>query len=459
MTFEAWIIHLLPVLIGFSHVLLLILLYLIAGKRYKGIEEWLLSSSSFLIGGYLRTQETVLSESVSLSAANSLFIITLLFLSAGYYRFFGKALKYRFYITGFLVHTVLNNFFIYIYPDILIRVLIFNGISLFILGDLLFLLLKAPILFNSIRIFTLIPQIAVITASVVRTLIVLFNQTAPVPDMNTGTLSIVTGLTIALGWQIWAHGLLIADRYRKDDLDKTRKMEELLHQRDRLYAIAAHELNGPVSGMNAVFADLRMNDYRIEGRPPETLELVHRSLIATEDLLRKLLYWIVSGEGNQVFRNETIDVDPVIEEVHSLYQAAAFDKKIQIHVAGSGGLRIYADPYQVGFTLRNAVQNAVRYSPEHSEIFIKTSVSENGMEDIEYCLIEISDNGTGISPDLLGSLLNENDQSFTELAGDKGIGMGLRLCRDIMKRNDGIFQIHSKEGAGTTVAFGFPLAG
>ncbi len=71
-----------------------------------------------------------------------------------------------------------------------------------------------------------------------------------------------------------------------------------------------------------------------------------------------------------------------------------------------------------------------------------------------YVKLTVSDDGTGIPPDILERIF---DPYFTTRDIDEGLGMGLAVVHGIVKKNDGAIRIDSEVGKGTTVQVFFPL--
>ncbi|HMC23175.1 MAG TPA: ATP-binding protein, partial [Thermoanaerobaculia bacterium] len=103
--------------------------------------------------------------------------------------------------------------------------------------------------------------------------------------------------------------------------------------------------------------------------------------------------------------------------------------------------------------LGNLLENAVKYSPDGSEIFV--DVQEHG----EQIVTSVCDRGIGIPNDELSQVFERfhrgRQVSSTNYGG---LGLGLYIARQIVERHGGAIWVESKEGSGTTFSFSLPPA-
>lgn len=103
---------------------------------------------------------------------------------------------------------------------------------------------------------------------------------------------------------------------------------------------------------------------------------------------------------------------------------------------------------------RNLISNAIKFTKKGEEIFISASQNEN--DEIQ---ISVKDNGVGMSKDVKANVFNLN--RFVTTTGTKeerGTGIGLKLCKDFVERNNGKISVFSEEGLGTEVIVSFPIS-
>lgn len=183
--------------------------------------------------------------------------------------------------------------------------------------------------------------------------------------------------------------------------------------RDRLFSIISHDLRGVIASLNIL-------------SKKEDLDNMRRIHDSSDMLLIEfdnLLYWSSQHLDKIKLNQKVIDLNEIIDEIIKLLETQISEKNQRIIYNYSDEFIAYADQDTIRVVLRNILHNAIKYSPLDSEIIIKMVESQG-----QVC-IDVYDKGTGFG----------NDQS------DKGLGLGLNLCRDLLKLNGGRLEIKSSE--------------
>jgi len=111
---------------------------------------------------------------------------------------------------------------------------------------------------------------------------------------------------------------------------------------------------------------------------------------------------------------------------------------------------INADYPSLSTVFRNLISNAIKYSQNDSKISIGYSVKGNRN------YFEIKDQGLGISEEKIKALFTLDKKSQKGTMGEKGTGLGLILCKELVELHGGEIKINSSIGNGTTVTFYIP---
>lgn len=131
----------------------------------------------------------------------------------------------------------------------------------------------------------------------------------------------------------------------------------------------------------------------------------------------------------------------------------ARQKKINILNETDDFLMVNADENMLMLIVRNLINNALKYTCEGGEIHIQAVPKRR------YVRISVADNGKGMSPEQINSVLLDNEHhSEAGTMGEKGSGLGLLLCREFAEAHNCRMYIDSIEGNGTTVTFTMPAA-
>jgi signal transduction histidine kinase len=232
-------------------------------------------------------------------------------------------------------------------------------------------------------------------------------------------------------------------------------VDSLQHQEDRkrqFLSNVAHELRTPLTYIGGYAKALTD---RVQTNPDEIEESLH--LIQKESKRMQKLITELLDLNKLEDASFSLDVEPMvlsqfIMDSLMLIQPNAETKEIDIKHTLNEDSIINGDPDRVMQVFFNILDNALKYSPQKSQIFIH-SYEEEGM-----AVVKIQDKGIGIPEESLsqiGERFFRSDLSRTRDTG--GYGLGLSIAKEIMHKHKGSLIVESKEGCGTTVLLSFPL--
>jgi signal transduction histidine kinase len=128
-----------------------------------------------------------------------------------------------------------------------------------------------------------------------------------------------------------------------------------------------------------------------------------------------------------------------------------FAKEIRLDNKVPTNLAAFADPNHVRFLLRNLINNAIKFSNGGGTITVAAQEKSN------FIVIEVHDNGVGISEERQAKLFEMSKSFSTEgTQGEKGTGLGLVLCREFVEKNGGKIWVESHVGKGSSFYFSLP---
>ena len=224
------------------------------------------------------------------------------------------------------------------------------------------------------------------------------------------------------------------------------ELKEALDFKNRVFSIIAHDLKSPIASLvqNSVLLD-----YDLSGDKNKMLINAFReSSSSALNLIDNLLYWGRS-QGNQLnYSPEIFDIKIVISEVFKLFKEMAGQKNISLNIESSGRAMVFADRELLHIVLRNLLSNAIKFTRQGGMVLVRAGEAENN-KNLE---IQIRDNGIGIPAEKLENIFGTSEMTST--AGtekEKGSGLGLKLCYDLVLLNQGEIRMESSEGKGTTV--------
>lgn len=231
--------------------------------------------------------------------------------------------------------------------------------------------------------------------------------------------------------------------------------EAALRARDQFISIAAHELRTPIASLFGDTQALRragsrghLDDARLARSLGRIEQAARRLTILTADLLDLSRI----RAGHLELRPELVDLTDLVRQLAERY-AEQLDggSRLVIEPVRERCL-VHADPHRLEQVLTNLLDNAVKYSPDGSEIRIGLAPERQG------CVLTVRDCGMGLPSGAAGRIFEPFERAPNAKAQNlPGMGLGLTICRDIVERHGGRIWAESPgEGEGTTVSLWLP---
>ncbi|NKI32655.1 ATP-binding protein [Croceivirga thetidis] len=241
----------------------------------------------------------------------------------------------------------------------------------------------------------------------------------------------------------------IADRQLELE-EKTIKLDAANKTKDRLFSIMGHDFKGPVGNIQTLF-----NQYIAEGISKEQFQEVLPSVKTKIDhilfALNNLLSWGSAEMDGAVLNKVSVNLFEKVTNAIAFLDYMATAKQIRVRCEIAKDIKVYADEYHVEIILRNLLSNAIKFSSSGSSVNIN---SEELDERVETC---IQDSGHGIPRSIQNKVFQENGYISTLGTNkEKGTGLGLKICKDLVTQNNGEIWIESTSMAGTKIIFSLP---
>jgi two-component system sensor histidine kinase/response regulator len=231
------------------------------------------------------------------------------------------------------------------------------------------------------------------------------------------------------------------------------ELRATLSNRDKMYSVIAHDLRSPMASIRMVL------NLVVASASPETvgqelytlLDQANRESEEVHDLLDNLLKWTKSQTGRLTVVKQELNLNDIIPGVVEIFDIIAQTKRIKLdYQPQSDNLKVIADNDMLKTIVRNFLSNAIKFSPEDSTIEIV--LKEEG----DFAKVSVCDHGVGIAPDRLASIFHKGETTYGT-GGEEGSGLGLQLCQDFARKNDGDCTVESTEGQGSTFSVLIPL--
>ncbi len=237
--------------------------------------------------------------------------------------------------------------------------------------------------------------------------------------------------------------------------ERTEELRKANETKNRLFSIIGHDLRNHASSFVG-FTSL-LKDSAVEDNLEEMKEFIfHLDQAASQfmDFLQNLLDWARDQSDIIQFNPELIEADKIIRHTLKKAESAASKKNISIVSVILPGLKLFTDTNMLSIVIYNLLNNAIKFSPEGSKVEIKAFETDD-----DFVEIIVQDYGVGMDEETVRKLLTTDEYHSTRgTSGEKGTGLGLNLCKNLISKNDGSLDIESKKGEGTKVTIKIPAA-
>jgi len=224
--------------------------------------------------------------------------------------------------------------------------------------------------------------------------------------------------------------------------------EELIVKKDEFMSIASHELKTPITSLKA---SLQVVERMVDKN--EVLEPVIPFVQKASKQVNKLteiIHDLLDVTRMQAGKLELIKTDfnltEIIKECADQYQSE--DNRHKIQIDADPVLMVHADRNRLDQVINNFLTNAIKYSPEGELVSIGAEKLENGA-----VKVYVTDYGIGIPDDKLENIFDRFYRVENTSKNYSGIGLGLYISSEIIKRHNGQIGVNSTLGEGSTFWF------
>ncbi|PTS97138.1 two-component sensor histidine kinase [Pedobacter sp. HMWF019] len=263
-------------------------------------------------------------------------------------------------------------------------------------------------------------------------------------DIATTYLSVVVCIGAVLSYLINSY------QREKDNAEKASlALKEANDSKTRLLSILSHDLRSPLNSISS-FLEI-LHSY---GLSPEERHFLERSLLNetknTQVMLHNLLNWTKSQmDGGTSVNMVRLNLSEVVSACLLVQQGSADIKTVGISVNIDPSIELDADLDMLKLVIRNLINNAIKFTSPGGEIQISSSCVSGHVK------LHIMDNGVGIPTERQQELFKLNAASTYGTSNEKGVGLGLILCKEYTEMQNGRISFSSVPGNGTTFTLEF----
>jgi len=221
--------------------------------------------------------------------------------------------------------------------------------------------------------------------------------------------------------------------------------------KDRLLTVIGHDLSTPIANLSNI-AEMFESNHLTSKEVHNIMKDINPIVKGAELTLSNLLEWAGNHIRGRNIHSSNVDIFLLGVEMEQTFIHALQSKNIEFVNNAFPGQAVLADENHVKVILRNLISNAIKFTAENGSITLTTIVEKNGL------VISIQDNGKGMTADETKKLFYiDTHFSQTGTSGEKGAGIGLLLCKELVELNGGKLSVKSTAGKGSVFYFSLPL--
>lgn len=226
-----------------------------------------------------------------------------------------------------------------------------------------------------------------------------------------------------------------------DVIIKEEELKRLNENNTQVLSVLAHDLRSPIHNLHALTRmalkeDLSRDEFN------HLIEKQYEKTSQTLDLLDTTLYWAKSNFNAIRIQAIEVDLKSIVESVLKVYENSCKAKNLSISLALASNTLV-ADPEVLSILLRNLISNAIKFTPEGGGISISST-----WEGKQF-LIGVNDTGIGMTPEMIDKIKSYTYSSSLGTHQERGYGIGLQLCQQLVRQINGKLYIESAPGKGT----------
>lgn len=232
----------------------------------------------------------------------------------------------------------------------------------------------------------------------------------------------------------------IKEQKEMANLEKLLMRSEKLFTLGKLAAGVAHEINNPLTAISLHTQIMLRKTW--DEKTDRRLKIINKETNRAAGIVKRLLEFAHQSDP----KIGSVDINSEIDIVLNVLEPQLNSTKITTDLMPLP--LIMADGEQIQQVIMNMLTNSIQSITTDGEIIIKTAAKNDHIE------ISIIDNGCGIPQDNIGRVF---DPFFTTKKSGEGTGLGLSICYGIIKKHNGLIDVKSRVGTGTTFTIRLPI--
>jgi len=227
------------------------------------------------------------------------------------------------------------------------------------------------------------------------------------------------------------------------------RQEKINLVKDKLFSVISHDMRTPLTQLQGILGLMEVNALKMS-EWEDLLPALKRNVQTSTEQLDTLLLWSKNQmHGFQPHFSQFL-IHPLAEKNLSLLKSAMDEKGIYFANTIDPELMVEADLEMIQIVIRNLLTNAIKFTYREGSIRISSQVQGN------FALIKVTDTGIGIREEDYNKVFDEIDFTTPGTLGERGTGLGLKLCKDFVNMNGGEIYVESVLNKGSQFIFSVP---
>jgi len=252
-----------------------------------------------------------------------------------------------------------------------------------------------------------------------------------------------------------ANQSLLLEIKKKEELalnldDLRQKAEAAMKIKSNFLSLVVHDLKSPFFSLLGVLRRIVKHEQNLN---PKHRELLINSINSGEGLLKmvdKLIGINKIHTGKIVPEYQVVDVSALVQQILCQFQYLAEQKGVLLTHSITAGTEFHTDPFLFGEVINNLVSNGIKFCAAGDQVTVEEVPEYKGT-------LAVRDTGLGIEPERVPQLFKEQiNISTLGTLGEKGSGLGLTYCADVMRLLEGKIWVKTQVNQGSQFCFQLP---
>ncbi len=237
---------------------------------------------------------------------------------------------------------------------------------------------------------------------------------------------------------------------------KNEELSKLNAEKDKFFAIIAHDLRGPLGGFMGLTEMMADKEQHFEAADIQEMTVkLSQAARQTFNLLENLLEWSQLENGLNGYSPQKLELSQVVSDCMNIVSESARRKGIGLFVDITDEPTVFTDKNMLKTVIRNLLSNAIKYTPNGGSVSLSAGLDENNT-----VTVSVRDTGIGMSEELHKNLfLIGANIKRPGTQGESSTGLGLQLCKEFVEKQGGKIWVESEEDKGAVFRFTLPYVG